>query len=260
MPKELNVYTAQSRPVEIDTLSNQLAKSLNMERHSIVENHWINTQEDSALFLEDRNRYIVYSRLVNSEYVSEQKETIDTAEEKVKTFFQTHQLLENFEITKKIPIVFEDEGFHEALSNEEVDGYQYTITANIEGIPFYPHSVVSALAEAWTDLSGKIVKIRFTPIKMDFEKVEQYKPLSFSSIQNNMKNGEITYIKVHKTIAGETSIDEVEKINFTNAQLEYRQNENNGYVLPYIRFNGIGTDDNNEQYYIEAISPAIQVE
>jgi hypothetical protein len=114
--------------------------------------------------------------------------------------------------------------------------------------------------EVWVDRKGTILRFDFFRISNTLEKVESYSSLDLQTIERNMKNGEVTYIKASSVIPMNPEATQLDSISFSSATLEYRQNTQNGYILPYVHFSGMGKDKNGDEYAVEAISPAVKVQ
>lgn len=261
IPTKLNVYTSQLAPVDVKKFAAQLADGLKLSLSQEVEDHWVNKQTDEVVYLEDQNQYIAYSAVyVVNPFASLPKIPVEQAQEKTLSFIKDHNLLINVQVSSKKFVVISTEGFEPTEDEGIANGYQFSINKSIDNIPYFPDRLSDDIATAWTDLSGRIIKMRFAPVVLEEKIVNSHNTLSLENVENNMKAGLVTYIRTQPLIAQKDSSQEMVSVNFDHAFLEYRQNTLNGYILPYLRFTGVGKDTKQAEYYVEAISPAVKVE
>jgi hypothetical protein len=111
----------------------------------------------------------------------------------------------------------------------------------------------------WTYLDGELYRADFYPQATNWRKVNAYQTLSLAEIEQQIRNNQYTVINVGRTnpFTDDRQLNQLSTITFTVAQLEYRSNSTNGYVLPYLHFSGTGTDQNNNKFNIDIITPVV---
>jgi len=263
IPAQLQVYVAANSSLNLDDYAQELSGKMGLERHPVVKNSWVNFDKTTILTLENDNKIISYQQSLSASEIStvvlEGDISIDFLKQKVVTFIQDHQLFENYEISGPIFYKITSEFFNPVDDILQADAFAFIVNQKIDGIPVISGSNTTSPATITVDSRGKVLKAFFYPTFKSVEQVENYKSLSKDQIFANAKNNALIYLDTASIDFAEPKAKSLTKISFTTATLEYRLNEKNHYILPYVRFSGTGEDKDGKKFVVEAITPAIEV-
>ena len=259
LPSKLNFYR-QTNTYDVVSFAQSLAKKLNFRLLTGLKTTWGNDAEDEVLSIE--GNLVTYQQYLtpqeaNNDLVSL---TLDenSATEIMKNFLDKHQILTDYVLTEPKKINITTEGFE---NSEPYDGYKIEAQININDIPYYLGERSLPPARGYLYNDGKIVKMYFYPTSLNLELISTYNSLAFEKIKTNLtSNTDATYIYYEKAEPFEIVPKQLKEITFSKASLEYRENETNSLIIPYVRFSGVGKNQLNEEYLLEAITPAIEVE
>lgn len=261
IPNKVTVYRTETEKLNVRDFASTLAEKLKLQLHSTINYTWVNQATDESLYLEDRGLFIGYSAVyVDENFRSLPQISVEEVKSKSLQFISEKQLLSDVQVSENYPINISTEGFERTDHQEDINGYELVIVKRIDNLPFYQDTISDNLATIWTDLSGRIIKMRFFPISIKLQPINTYTSLPLSVIEKNMQEGLITYIRTQPLKARRDDSQNLTSVQFDKAVVEYRQNTLNGYILPYLRFSGLGKDSDDQEYYVEAISPAVKIE
>lgn len=260
IPTSLSVFESGTQKVDTIDLAQNLATRLQMQKLDIVDNYWENTSSGEHLFLERNNDILTYSKQTEGSELSNQQTNIEKAGQNALAFIEMTQLVEKVSISKTQYTVTTPDGYFPTTDIRSADSYEFTAIQQINNIPLFSQDEIEPAAIVWTDLSGNILRATFTLKKIQYNEVSQFPSLLISNIKKNTQDGLITYIHISKKIPGTVNEEQLKLITFQEGELQYRKNEDNGFILPYVRFIGTGVDEEGNQYNVEAITPAIEVQ
>ncbi len=259
IPKKITVYrNLEDKSSKADDLVQQFVKNLQLVKKSTLP-YWRN--EEATILLEKSSNNDIsiafYNKdgLIPKTGITERK---DLALENIQDLLIKLGMTENTVISDPQYMLM-DNHIVAAPNKEAANAMLFKVSVLLDGFPLISGDTAEPPAEFWTDLEGNIKKASFYPIGKTFEKVETHNTLSLDQIEQQVTFKNVTFINVSSREDFESYTDTLREVTFDKALLEYRKNEQNGYIVPYIRFVGIGFAG-SESFDVEAISPAVKVE
>ncbi|MEO8581589.1 MAG: hypothetical protein ABI425_03305 [Patescibacteria group bacterium] len=264
MPSKLAVYQAL-QPETIETTIQKLAKQLPLTPVPGTSNAWQDANQEYQLTTSGNATLIAYKKDILLSILDDTlpKTATVTHEEiakKIRSFIDEHQLFQNYTLSEPEPQSVNPESTEPAKDEASTNAYKITLNTLVDNIPFISSDKVQSPAIIRVDKNASILEISFYPVPSSFEQVQIVNSLGLGGVEDRMLAGLITYIHAGNFDAIEPNAENLSNVEFSSATLEYRQNEQNGYILPYIHFYGVGKDKNNSIFNVEAISPAVKVE
>lgn len=262
IPDKVSVYRAGPAP-DIEKYAEKIAERLSLAPFQNFKNFWQDDQEIYSLATERNTTVISYKKdllIQNTEIEDSRIVDKNMLSDSLRRFIDSHQIFTNYVLTEPKPFMIAPESYEPVTSDSDADVYQINVQYLIDGIPLYLSNQEQPPGIAWLDKNGDITRMNFYPLPNSFEKTETYNTLPLRSVETNIQNGEVTYILAENHEVIDPSQKQLKTITFSSASLEYRQQETNGYILPYIKFIGTGTNDLGIEYEVEAISPLVKVE
>lgn len=263
IPKEMSILQSTTNAQSVKDYTEKLAHTLNYTSVNRSSNVWVNDEGTSSLSVEEINNTVLFKNFFTPFELEEIAPTVSQEQAKniFTQFLDTRVLLKDYSITQETPVVVDSESITSA-SEVTANAFQFDASQIVEGVPFVVGTRRSALASGIVLRNGGVMEINFYPEARSFTKVFSQKTLSLDQVQRNAQNGTITYLLVSATSVdnNETTTNKLKEVFFDSAVLEYRENEENGYIVPYVHFKGLGKGQNNQEYAVEAISPAVKVE
>ena len=261
IPSKLSTYSSDPTP-EINNLAENLAQQFQLNPHPKFIGYWVNEDESVILNIEGDGRLIAYKIPVDPFALPQRKVVLSKEELKQSTidFINRYQLFSNYTLSDGVPYEITAEHYEPLTLEDDASYFLFSVYGEIDGHPYLLGNQIASPAEIIINVSGNVTKAIFYPLSANLTKVSEYSTLSLDEIINNAQNGELIYINAAANDPFEPQAEDMQSVEFTSATLEYRQNEQNGYILPYVHFYGTGVNEAGEVFDVEAISPAIAVQ
>lgn len=261
LPSKLNTYVTESRQQSVEQFATNFANKNNYSEITSNKKTWVNSTNSSSITIEEINNNVLFKNFYSPDQINLVKKTasIEEAKNIFVKFINESVGLQAFTITKQTPVFISNEAIEDSADNES-NAYQFEVSQLIDSIPLIVGTRRSPLAKGIVMKDGNIFEVVFYPYTTTFNKVREYSPLSLETMKKNAESGLITYLVSSSNTEDNYEANLLATIDFSIATLEYRQNEENGYILPYVHFTGVGKDHNGITYNVEAITPAIRVE
>ena len=262
MPEKLSTYSS-TEVIDIEKYRDDLAKSLDLIPYPLLKNVWQDKNQVYQLMTEGDGLYLAYKKDV---YFADPQPQVKLPlnptqlQATTKTFIDSHQLFQNYALSGVQPFLLSAEGLITAPSEAEANVFEFEVNTLIDNIPFIVGDKGMPPGRVRVNANGDINRFNFYPVPQQFLKIETYSPLSLDAIKGKVDDGLLTIINIETNEDDISARGIITEATFHSATLEYRQNTQNGYILPYVRLSGIGKDKENKEYIVEAISPAIKVE
>lgn len=260
IPKSLSLFSASiitdqfSKIVEVN-------KFLQFDPIPHLTNTWLSPEKNKSLVLEQQ--YISYKEFTEETTPIENKITQEEALQIVLGFLQSIGYeSDTFSTKTALPVNLSGEGW-EILSQDTTefyDGYYFQLENLESGLPLIHSENTLYPIEAYVTRDGRIAALFISPSIQITEILETYSPLSIEKIKQNIQNGQVTYLQVGGIDEYEVYPETLPRVVFHSGDLQYRFNPQNNIVTPYVFLKGIGRDADGNEYNVEAITPAIEVQ
>lgn len=106
---------------------------------------------------------------------------------------------------------------------------------------------------------GKVGKMTVQPFSAVFSEKGSYKTVSLSEALKNIEAGDGAIIYQSFLGSGTPALATILSGRFSSVSIEYRADESSDYLVPYYRFKGTLTNNENVDFEAEVITPAIPI-
>jgi hypothetical protein len=263
IPAKLGIYTVETDPLSVERFASQLANKLGYSPFGSTQRQWVSSDKMSSLSVVEDDQTIVLKNFTDPFELEEITNTTSQDQAKLifTQFLDTQVGLHGYEITEENALLVSFEGV-DVVSELSANAYGFTASQMIDGIPLVVGARLSPLATGIVLRNGKLLDISFYPQTRQVTKVFDKDTLPLSQIKRLASNGLLTFLIIvaNDTNNLEATTNELKEITFTSGVLEYRENPENGFTIPYIHFTGTGKTRDDKVYNVQAISPAIRVQ
>lgn len=259
IPSKITVYqNIQDKSVKNNKLKQQFIDELNLTVHK-SDQYWRN--EAGTILMEVNSKNETFLSFFDGPDLFPAK---GIPENRQAAVTNVQNILGKLGFTQNVHIsdpkyVFLENRIEAVDSAADANGLEFSVQFFIDNIPYFSNNTSDPPAMVWTDLSGKVLKITFYPIANTFEKIETYNSLSLGQIEHQVELKNFSFIDVRISNSYIEYTPNLDSVVFDKAQLEYRKNEQNGYIVPYVRF--FGRENRGEDIVdVEIVSPAVKVQ
>ena len=153
------------------------------------------------------------------------------------------------------------EGMHQEPSQPSSAAF---VTFNfyylLQNFPIYLEEASFPPAVVTVDADLTIRKIEVTPYVISYETAEEYPTHTLSQALDNISKSHASIISEDFYDHGTPQMESITAATFSSASIEYRADSTSKTVVPYYRFVGELTNDANQTFTAQVITPAIQTE
>lgn len=125
-------------------------------------------------------------------------------------------------------------------STDNIDGYVYKLYPTQSDIPILFNDQLLAPIEITIRADGEIVKAVFPKYTYNLSVVGEKKSLSSGQILKNITDGQIEFLRVDNSTITESAPQSIDNTILIPDRIEYRINESNGVMIPYLKLDGVG--------------------
>lgn len=261
LPERMSVYTIQQRIPTLQEKATVLAQQLTLQPSQDLENYWFNEDKTQSLRFSLDGSKLIYSEFDLLSSPSAQKRIVNKSKaiQTAQSYLEIFGYKNNFSLSEAQP-VFLDEAILKKTDIGNANYFLFEAKQRIEEYPLVSQTKTDPPFVILIHIDGKFYQARFYPQVSELKKIQSHSILDIEEIKNNIQQHKGIFIKTANLEHFIPDPTDLVQVTLTQAQLEYRINEQNGYVLPYIRFSGTGTDNEENTFSIELITPAIEVE
>ncbi len=132
--------------------------------------------------------------------------------------------------------------------------FSYTI----DNTPVFIGNKASFPLSVLVDGSNQIVKVEFSSTALSYQLLQKNNLISLDRAIQNINNQKAAVIAAGNTQPGALDLSNIQSGNLQKVWLEYHTDDKNGLIYPFYRFRGNVTDNKNNSYFIELITPAVE--
>lgn len=264
IPNTLTIFQA-TQPLSASQIAGQLVNDLALQPAKEVPDYWVGSLETNMPYLAlEPDNSITYSenqRRTNTQISQVYNEGEFT--ELAKKFIAKLTLFpqDEFILVGPFFVALGDGNYSRVATIDDANIIEYDVQKQLNGIPFVDTNKSFPPARIRIDSEKELAKVDFYPVPTQFTDAGSIATLGWNQIENIVKNGSYTIVSFYPYALTTREIDpnQLSTVTFNSATIEYRSNEKNNLVIPYARLTGTATDDENGEFFIEVITPAVPV-
>jgi hypothetical protein len=245
IPNSLPVYSSESQQNAM-FLAQHISKELNLKKHDTLENIWIN----------DQNHFLSFSPTSDQITLSNLQVEVPTSDDKKITVDRIRASQIASQYIKDLNLGFE------LVVNTNVANHREGITISfiqqINGYNLFHTDQNTTTSIVYLTENYKVSKLVINNPSFLVSKKGDVETKSANEIISQIKNNEGVIISNEGKSQIITDYSDIESLTLESSSIEYRDDIENGTIIPYIKLNGTGLSIKKEIVVIEIILPLIK--
>ncbi len=260
LKSELPVYKLRSLTPASELLPT-FAQALELQASPLAKTLYLNQNSTVSLSQVPDTYQVFYTNEDNSS--NEESEPVSKSQAEAyalafltKLGYNTNELKLNDTLTRYTRLSLGSEGLRDVGENE-TSTIVFYFERQLENIPVALSSSPITRLELWVTKKG-VWKADLTTLSFTADKGSTTKLLPLEQVIKQLQRGYFYILGTLDAVPQEKDDLQVTGLNLTYATLEYRIDEGQGVIMPFVRFEGTATLKNKETVDIGLITPAIR--
>lgn len=252
----LPTANGQVETIENAVLAQSIAQKLSLRQSPEYEYSYLGDTYNLSI-IPDPGGYLILYRETSSNQAMGQinaQAALNAAQNFLREYLPDHNLEV---VVNETQYLSADDSHLSITTSDEASIISFTFSNQLQSIPILVDKIIDRPVTILVNSQNEIIRMQIRPQYISLSPRRSFETISVYQAVENINNGYASVIFAESTLGYTSSLNFITSANLSSATLEYRLDETTGTIAPYYRFSGELTNDQNQTFAAEIITPAI---